>query len=183
MKFCPRTCLSVQFAYKSTKIFGYPTNRLWHCNRFRTLKKKKTIKHFCFLFYFIYFNWRTITLQYYDGFAIHRHEPATGIHVSLPPGLPSHLLLSLSLSQSTGFVTSTPHPALCFTYGNVYALMLFSQITPPSPTIHGQAGKETQTPENRHLDSSRRTFIISQCSSTSYLTTVFHTSFWTSRAT
>ena len=38
-----------------------------------------------------YFNWGIITLQYYDGFAIHRHESATGAHVSLHPEPPSHL--------------------------------------------------------------------------------------------
>ena len=30
---------------------------------------------------FVYFNWRLITLQYCNGFAIHQHESATGIHV------------------------------------------------------------------------------------------------------
>ena len=34
-----------------------------------------------FLFKFIYFNWRLITLQYYIGFAIHQHESTTGVHV------------------------------------------------------------------------------------------------------
>ena len=35
-----------------------------------------------FLFFkykFIYFNWRLITSQYCIGFAIHQHEPATGV--------------------------------------------------------------------------------------------------------
>ena len=34
-----------------------------------------------FQYKFIYFNWRLITLQYCIGFAIHRHESATGVHV------------------------------------------------------------------------------------------------------
>ena len=32
-------------------------------------------------FKFTYFNWRLITLQYCIGFAIHRQESATGVHV------------------------------------------------------------------------------------------------------
>ena len=34
-----------------------------------------------FLYKFIYFNWRLITLQYCSGFAIHGHGSATGVHV------------------------------------------------------------------------------------------------------
>ena len=36
---------------------------------------------FFFKFKFIYFTWRLITLQYCIGFAIHQHEPATGVHM------------------------------------------------------------------------------------------------------
>ena len=32
-------------------------------------------------FKFVYFNWRLIILQYCIGFAIHQHEPNTGVHV------------------------------------------------------------------------------------------------------
>jgi len=34
-----------------------------------------------FKYKFIYFNWRLITLQYCIGFAIHRRESTTGVHV------------------------------------------------------------------------------------------------------
>ena len=34
-----------------------------------------------FLYKFIYFNWRLITLQFWIGFAIHWHESATCVHV------------------------------------------------------------------------------------------------------
>ena len=39
----------------------------------------------------VYFNWWLITLQYCGGFAIHRHESATGVQVSPHPELPLQL--------------------------------------------------------------------------------------------
>ena len=39
------------------------------------------IHFYFFIFKFIYFNWRLITLQYRIGFAIHQHESATGVHM------------------------------------------------------------------------------------------------------
>ena len=65
--------------------------------------------------------------------AIHQHESVTGTHVT-PPS-PPH---ASRLSQSTSFgfpVSYIKLPlAICFTYGNVYISMLFSQIIPPSPS-------------------------------------------------
>ena len=37
--------------------------------------------YYCFLYRFIYFNWRLITLQCCIGFAIHQHESAMGVHM------------------------------------------------------------------------------------------------------
>ena len=36
--------------------------------------------HFYFLF-FTYFNWKIITLKYCDGFVLHKHELAIGMHM------------------------------------------------------------------------------------------------------
>ena len=69
-------------------------------------------------------------------FAIHQHESAMGIPVSLHPE-PSPPYPS-GLSQSTGFGC----PASCvelalvvfFTYGNIHVSVVFSQIIPPLPS-------------------------------------------------
>ena len=64
-----------------------------------------------FLFKFIYFNWRLITLQYCTGFAIYQHESATGVHVfpilnpplsSLP--VPSFWVVPVHQSQASSIV-------------------------------------------------------------------------------
>ena len=93
---------------------------------------------FFFFNLFIYFNWRIITLQYCDDFVIHQRKSAVGIHVSPPnwnPFLP-HLLSKLSQSPGFGCPASCIKVPLVlyFTCGNIYVSVLFSQITPPSPS-------------------------------------------------
>ena len=95
---------------------------------------------FYFFYRFIYFNWRLITLQYCIGFAIHRHESTTSVHVfpilnPIPPPSPSH-------PSGSSQCTSPEHPVSCiepglvihFTYDNIHVSMPFSQIIPPSPS-------------------------------------------------
>ena len=89
---------------------------------------------------FVYFNWRLITLQNCSGFAIHWHESAMGVHVSpilipLPPPSPSHPSGSSQCTSPEHPVSCTePGLVICFTYGNIHVLMLFSQIISPSPS-------------------------------------------------
>jgi len=93
-----------------------------------------------FIYKFIYFNWRLITLQYCSGFAKHWHDFATAVHVfpilnPLPTPSPSH--------SSGSFQCNSPkHPVSCiepglpihFTYDNIHVSIPFSQIISPSPT-------------------------------------------------
>ena len=93
-----------------------------------------------FIYLFIYFNWRLITLQYCIGFAIHQHESAAGVHEfpilnPLPPASPYHL-------SGSSQCTSPEHPvsgiepglAIHFIYDIIHVSMPFSQIIPPSPS-------------------------------------------------
>ena len=88
-----------------------------------------------------YFNWRILLYNIVMIFAIHQHEPATGIHVSSrpePPHLPPSPLYPSGLSQSTGFGCPASCIevvlAVCFICGNVHGSMLFSQVITPSPS-------------------------------------------------
>ena len=89
-----------------------------------------------FLYKFIYFNWRLITLQYCIGFAIHQHESATGVNM-----FPSWTLSPHHPSGSSQ-CTSPEHPASCIepglvthsTYNITHVSMPSSQIIPRSPS-------------------------------------------------
>ena len=74
-------------------------------------------------------------------FAIHQHESAMDVHVSLPSWAP---LPPLSPPHPSGLsqCTSFECPASCiklalviyFTYGSIHVSMLYSQIIPPLPS-------------------------------------------------
>ena len=81
-----------------------------------------------------------LTLQYCIGFAKHRNESATGIHVfpilkPLPPPSPYH-------PSGSSQCTSPKHPVSCikrglvtrFIHDIIHVSMPFSQISPPSPS-------------------------------------------------
>ena len=91
-----------------------------------------------FLYRFIYFNWRLITLQYCTGFAIHQHESATGIHMfpilkppptSLP--VPSLWIIPVHQPQASCIVhrTWTGDSFLIWYY------TCFNAILPNQPTL------------------------------------------------
>ena len=95
---------------------------------------------FYFIFKFIYFNWRLITLQYCIGFAIHQHESATGVHMfpilnppptSLP--VPSLWVIPAHQPQASCILHRT-WTAIRFLYDITHVSMPFSQIIPPSPS-------------------------------------------------
>ena len=74
------------------------------------------------------------------GFAVHRHESATGIHVF--PILKAPPYPSLYHPSGSSQCTSPKYPASCIEPGLVIHIiydiiqvsMLFTQITPPSPS-------------------------------------------------
>ena len=87
----------------------------------------------------IYFNWRTITLQYYDDFC---HTSAWISHgcICVPPSqtclLPPSPPYPSGLSQSPGFecLASYIKLALVIYFTYIHLSVLFSQIIPPSPS-------------------------------------------------
>ena len=110
----------------------------WHLGIFFFFFFKKSIT---------YFNQRLITLQNCSDFLpyIDMNQPQVYMFppfwTSLPPPSPSH-------SSGSSQCTSPEHPAscikpglvICFTYGNIHVLVLFSQITPPSSSLTESKG-------------------------------------------
>ena len=79
---------------------------------------------------FIYFNWRIITLQYFDGSAMYQHESAIGIHVTRP-------------SWTTPFPTSLPTPSFVVVTEHQLWVPYIIHQTPTTPVFfpgesHGQ---------------------------------------------
>ena len=104
------------------------------------------LSSFCLIIFssiLIYFNWKIITLQYYEVFChpstwiSHKYtcvSPScnpllTSLHTLSPWVIPEHQLWCPASCIKLALI-------ICFAYGNVHVSVLFSQITPllPSPT-------------------------------------------------
>ena len=92
-------------------------------------------------FYYYYFNWRLITLQYCRG-VCHTLTWISHGCPCVPHPEPSLPLPATSHPSGSSQCTSPEHPvsciepglAICFTYDNKHVSMLLSQIIPPSPS-------------------------------------------------
>ena len=148
-------------AKSQTRLSKWTTTSFWQ-QCFLELDRCVVLSKTKYLFKnFYFFNWRIISLQNCDVFAIHQFELAIvymcPLHPELPFHLPPHPIplngpLALALHALLHISNSTL--ALCFTYGNVYVSMLFSQVIPSllplSPKICSlypkcRAAWETQT--------------------------------------
>ena len=87
---------------------------------------------------FIYFNWRLITLQYCIGFAIHQHEPTTGIHMfpilnPPPSSLPVPSLWVIPVHQPQ--TSSIMHLTWIGDLFHIWYYTCFNAILPNHPTL------------------------------------------------
>ena len=90
-----------------------------------------------FFFPFIFISWRLITLQYCSGFCHTLAWISHGFTCVLPswtPLLPPSLWVIPVHQPWTVVSCIQPGLAICFTLDNIHVSMLFSQITPPSPS-------------------------------------------------
>ena len=91
-----------------------------------------------FLYKFIYFNWRLITLQYCIGFAIYQHESTTGIHVSPilnppPTSLPIPSLWIIPVHQPQA--SCIKHQTWTGDSFHIWYYTCFNAILPNHPTL------------------------------------------------
>ena len=91
-------------------------------------------------FFFLIFYWRIIALQYCTGFChisteISQRDSYISSLSHLPPishPVPPHQVVTEHWMESVS-LSKSPLTA-CFTYGNIYVSVLFSQIILPSPS-------------------------------------------------
>jgi len=91
-----------------------------------------------FIYKFIYFNWRLITLQHYIGFAIHRHESATGVHMfpilnPSPTFLPIPSLWVIPVHQPRA--SCIMHQTWTSDSFHIWYYTCFNAILPNHPTL------------------------------------------------
>ena len=90
--------------------------------------------------HFICFNWRLITLQYCGGFCHTSTWISHGCTCPLilnpsPTSLPTpSFCIVLEHQLWVPNISTELELVICFTYGNIYVSVLFSQIIPPLPS-------------------------------------------------
>ena len=95
-------------------------------------------KYGSFNLFFIYFNWRLITLQYCIGFAIHQHVSTTGIHMfpilnPPPSSLPIPSLWVVPVHQPQA--SSIMHWTWAGDSFHIWYYTCFNAILPNHPTL------------------------------------------------